>query len=247
LFFLGIISLNIFTMTKTLLSLVVLAVMHQFVTAQCNPTIPNSSYVINSTQAIGFGGSNLWVCSGDTLTTNGGSNTVFLEVGAFLYANGGSNYVYVPKGAKIDLSSGANTIYYVDTTDIISAGGAPIINKCSSIAYDYTNAPAGGCTYTTGINQVSVENNISVYPNPSKGVFTIQWSVVSGQWSVEVYTMLGEKVYASLLPQTSRSQFGTGSKGALTDINLTGQPNGVYLLKIISSKEVITQKVILEK
>ncbi len=232
-------------MKKIILSLFVLALAHQFTVAQCNPAIPNSAYVISSTQAIGFGGSNLWVCSGDTLTTNGGSNTVFLEIGAFLYANGGSNYVYVPIGAKIDLSSGSNTIYYVDTTDIISAGGAPIINKCASIAYDYTNAPAGGCTFTTGMAHVNVENTVSVYPNPGKGIFTITLrhpelvsSAVAEQTTIiEIYNVLGEKVTFGMLKPVQHDY----------EVDLSNQPNGVYIIKISSAKEVITQKIILEK
>ena len=68
---------------------------------------------------------------------------------------------------------------------------------------------------------------ISVYPNPGNGVFTASISGSNTQeeiTNVEVYNILGEKVYAN---QTviHTSQF---------LINLSSQPGGVYLYRIIA-------------
>ena len=117
--------------------------------SQCNPAIPSNAIVISSTQTIGFGGAQLWICSGDSLTTNGGSQTVFLETAAYVAGGGGSNTIYCPAGAKVNMSSGSNIIYYVNPGDILSAGGGPTLNLCTGISYDYTNAPAVGCPKTT--------------------------------------------------------------------------------------------------
>jgi uncharacterized repeat protein (TIGR03803 family) len=63
-----------------------------------------------------------------------------------------------------------------------------------------------------------------VYPNPNNGVFTIQSSAVSGQSSVEVYNMLGEKVYSNYqITKLSNYQ-----------INLSNQSNGVYLYRVLN-------------
>jgi len=64
----------------------------------------------------------------------------------------------------------------------------------------------------------------TVYPNPSKGVFTIQSAVVSGQSLVELYNVLGEKVGFNTFT-IRNSQF---------TIDLSSNPNGVYLYRVIS-------------
>jgi uncharacterized repeat protein (TIGR03803 family) len=121
---------------------------------------------------------------------------------------------------------------------------------CECSGPDTTICVTVGNVITTGIKQVSVVScQLSVYPNPNKGVFTIQSSLVSpnrslwdGQWSVEVYNVLGENVLSETLsPQTP--------KGALSSIDLTGQPNGVYFYRVINENGSLVGdgKVVLEK
>ncbi len=59
------------------------------------------------------------------------------------------------------------------------------------------------------------------YPNPSSGIFTFQSSVVRGKCSVEIYNVLGEKVY---------SQF-TIHNSPFT-INLSDKANGIYFYRV---------------
>ncbi len=60
-----------------------------------------------------------------------------------------------------------------------------------------------------------------VYPNPSSGQFIFQSSVAIGQSLVEIYNLLGEKVY---------SQF-TLHNSPFT-INLSDKPSGIYLYRV---------------
>ncbi len=78
---------------------------------------------------------------------------------------------------------------------------------------------------TTSGNSITAKNGVSLFPNPNNGKFTIQSSVISGQSSVEIYNVFGEKVFTSTLPQTP--------KGALNEINLASQPSGIYLYIVI--------------
>ena len=79
---------------------------------------------------------------------------------------------------------------------------------------------------TTGMPQLYIKPSVEVYPNPNNGKFTVESSMEGNQLSVEIYNLLGEKVYSSLLPQTL--------KGALNNINLSNQPKGVYLYRVTS-------------
>jgi hypothetical protein len=74
---------------------------------------------------------------------------------------------------------------------------------------------------------------VSVYPNPSNGIFTIQSSEENA--TVEVYTMLGEKI--------SSCQMVSGK----TDIDLSSRQAGIYLLKIKTNKGIVMKKIAILK
>jgi hypothetical protein len=76
---------------------------------------------------------------------------------------------------------------------------------------------------TVGIAPVPVAlASVDVFPNPSNGIFTIAKQNIAGKVNMFVYNMLGEKVFEDKLVQLN------------TQLNLTGQPSGVYLYRIIS-------------
>ena len=81
------------------------------------------------------------------------------------------------------------------------------------------------CEDVTGINEVKGGNgNVKVYPNPSNGLFTLVIASEAKQSpnTIEVYNVLGENIYKAKINSDN------------TEINLSGQPNGVYLYRVIS-------------
>ncbi len=91
----------------------------------------------------------------------------------------------------------------------------------------------------TSINPISNENSTSVYPNPSKGSFTLELTNVEGKCEVEVYNLLGEKVLKQILRPAQDDKV----------INLMGQPNGIYFYRVLreSGGLVGEGKVVIEK
>jgi len=80
-----------------------------------------------------------------------------------------------------------------------------------------------------GTPKIRAQNgSVLLYPNPSNGVFQLEIKNYELRINntLEVYNMLGEKVFTSALPPTT--------KGALRQINLTNQPNGIYLYRVIT-------------
>ena len=81
----------------------------------------------------------------------------------------------------------------------------------------------------TSINELKVENGeLKVYPNPSNGIFNIQmdnaqWAMDNEKVQVEVYNVLGEKVYSSVLSIVNSP----------LSIDLSKQVTGIYLYRVI--------------
>jgi plastocyanin len=87
---------------------------------------------------------------------------------------------------------------------------------------------------TTGNKEINQMSNISVYPNPSSGLFHV---AISGLKSVrngnaQIYNVLGESVYQ------------TGFSNSIFDVNLSNLSSGVYLMKIFDGQNVIAKRVI---
>ncbi len=100
-------------------------------------------------------------------------------------------------------------------------------------------------TTDEGINElITNSEELRVYPNPSHGVFAFEVKSVPSTRErtksvVEVYNMLGEKVYSGYQI----------SKSSNYQIDLSAQPNGVYLYRVISEKGVLVGmgKLVIEK
>ena len=80
-----------------------------------------------------------------------------------------------------------------------------------------------------GISKVE-HHNVSVYPNPTTG--TVHISGIQGNYVVEVYNAVREKIQQAKL---------TGE----SDLNLSPYPKGIYMLKITTSDYSFTEKVVL--
>jgi hypothetical protein len=92
-------------------------------------------------------------------------------------------------------------------------------NCADSVTKDSITVTVNTCA---GISELRNKNNgISIYPNPSGGNFTLSISNISGKPEIEVYNVLGEKIYQSKLNFNN------------TQINLGRQSGGVYLYRVL--------------
>jgi len=177
--------------------------------------LSGGTYTITVTDANGC------ISSASTTITQPSPITIVKDSTADLKACTGSAWVVVNGGIPPYTylwSPGGNTSYY-------------LYDQCGG-TYCCTVTDGQGCTKSvcirvtspTGIDNVADNSgSVTVYPNPNNGEFTIESTVVSSQWSVEVYNILGEKVYSQLSTQNSQ----------LT-INISNQPNGVYLYRVLT-------------
>ncbi|MBI4932218.1 MAG: T9SS type A sorting domain-containing protein [Bacteroidetes bacterium] len=144
-------------------------------------------------------------------------------------------------GATIGTNSvpsiGVNNAPFVTSTGGILKNVSPII-VVSGINY------GDGCvSIIGGVPENNLEDNTSISPNPTSGIFSIQSSEKIS--AVEIMNVLGAKVY-SLNPVGNNSN---GVNHLLTHslIDLSSQPSGIYFLQIKTDEGSATKKLIIQK
>lgn len=85
----------------------------------------------------------------------------------------------------------------------------------------------------TGIQTSVLNESVTFFPNPSTGKFTIDSQITNGE--ITIYNMQGEKIYQSEI------------KNEKPEIDLSNQPNGIYLCRISVKNQTILKKIIIDK
>ena len=89
----------------------------------------------------------------------------------------------------------------------------------------------------TGIGDITEEHGISVYPNPSHGVFTV--AVTAGYISpieVNIKNELGQQV----------RRYALNTAPFKEEINLSAQPSGIYFVEVKSAAGTFIKKIRIE-
>jgi ankyrin repeat protein len=83
-----------------------------------------------------------------------------------------------------------------------------------------------------GIGEYLLGQSISIYPNPSAGIFFVKSEIgISG---IEIENIIGEKIYSASV------------KTKNTTINLSQKPKGIYFIRVNTDKGIATKKLIIQ-
>jgi hypothetical protein len=86
-------------------------------------------------------------------------------------------------------------------------------------------------------NETFLENQFSIYPNPNKGSFTIEFKELANSFSVEGYDVTGKTIYENNYDQSANpSQM----------INLDNVNRGIYFINVKSDKGLVTKKLVIQ-
>ncbi len=113
------------------------------------------------------------------------------------------------------------------------------IKNNASIYFDYNTAIVTNTTineFVSGasISEIKTDASLNVYPNPSNGKFLVKLSdgIDFSKINIEVYNLLGELVLQSKM------------QNYLTQIDLSHQKNGIYVVRLKGINQSINQRVI---
>ena len=147
--------------------------------------------------------------------------------GNFNWAKSVTNFVY---GKSICLDINNNIIISGDFYDSAYFGSFALdTNKCYSAIFV---AKLDG---TVGIETLSTNNKLNIFPNPTNDKFTIQFDTPI----IEEYLLLVKNAIGQTVETIS-------IKDPSTTIHLA-QPNGMYFLTLVTSNKIYSGKVILQR
>lgn len=91
----------------------------------------------------------------------------------------------------------------------------------------------------TGVDDVEPFEGIKIYPNPSSGLFTLEMdNNIKGKLSLEIISPDGKKI--------RNSEMGKTGEHLLYQMDLTGRPEGMYIINMILNKYRTTRKILIE-
>lgn len=99
------------------------------------------------------------------------------------------------------------------------------------------NAISSQLTTTALATEEFLQTQFSLYPNPTKGSFTIEFKDLANSFSVEVYDVTGKTIYENNYDQAAN---------LVQVINLDNPSNGVYFVNIKSDNGIVTKKLIIQ-
>jgi trimeric autotransporter adhesin len=160
----------------------------------------------------------------------------------YTYATSTDNSFYAWGGNLEGIIGNGNTKNLLHPTPILCPTTTPS-NPISASIQQAPNQPASSTSRPTTTADIS-NNQISIYPNPTNGIFTIQYedispdlqsNPISESTSLNIYNLVGELLFTQKITQIQ------------TPINLINQPSGTYLLVIDNGKTRTTRKLIIER
>ncbi|MFL5764702.1 MAG: T9SS type A sorting domain-containing protein [Bacteroidia bacterium] len=91
----------------------------------------------------------------------------------------------------------------------------------------------GSSTLATGVSEKNPVS-LSVYPNPSNGIFTADLGNTNGKSEIQVYNILGKVIYSKEV-----------SANGKMSIDLSGEANGSYFMNVKNAAGTTTRKIII--
>ena len=194
-----------------------------------SPTVP-TTYSVIATSPEG--------CVG----TNQISVGIFPSVAVSASSSRSSDNMCVGETALLTaVGSGISFLWYSNTSPFIMTGNPVTVSPNATTIFSVVATDANGCQKVatvaqtvgdcTGIAVQTIANGLSVYPNPTSGIFSVQTNNTLAK-NIEVVDLTGKVVFKST------------SDLEMVKINIQDLSNGVYYVKVLSNNSVNVLKIV---
>jgi len=205
--------------------------------SQCTVAIPFDAHVFDTSKTVSANGADIigsnWICAGDTLviTSGFGSQTFFLEEGAVLFGGGGgSRTVYLKPGAQFDGGGGGSQMITYDDNSAYFNCGSVYPTYCHPLIYDYTNAPANGCSFGTAVKEISSQHELKISPDPAADFIRIDFSGNENHKQyLKIFSSTGEKIFEQKIKQFP------------LELNTDAMAEGIYFVILLDENASVTE------
>jgi hypothetical protein len=141
-------------------------------------------------------------------------------------------------GAMIGL--GDINLFYDGDEPFWNNGTTPINMNVIDFLFPNTQSQCNlfpsGCSLT-GVSELnSINNQIDIFPNPNKGIFTLELNKFYSYGEVQIINIIGENIYSKNFQQASKLQF-----------NLANISSGIYIIKVFDGVDYFCKKLIIEQ
>jgi hypothetical protein len=189
-------------------------------------------------------GTHLYVVT-DSVGCSYTDSVVILEPSAIVLSASTTSASGGLSNGEIDLTVSGGSPGYVFDWDNDGTGDNDDSEDLTALTigtYHVTVTDTAGCTDTLsvfvdgsfGIQETNEVLEFKIYPNPSRGIFTVENKNTKIS-SIEVLNLIGDRIVSVRNPR------------AKIEIDLTNESAGVYLMKIIANNNLLTKKIIVSK
>jgi hypothetical protein len=102
----------------------------------------------------------------------------------------------------------------------------------------YTKVPVGECDFITGLVEPKMDIGVSIFPNPCSGSMSLRYLIRdSGYLISDLYSIDGRKICELVHQEVGPGEYET-------EIDVSGLPAGVYVLKVMAGNEIAVRKLV---
>lgn len=206
---------------------------------EVHPTKPNTAWVTIS----GYSPNNrvFKTVDGGATWTNISSNLPAVPINCIVYEKNSPDGLYIGTDIGVFYKDSLSPNWSPYMTGLPNVGIQELeihygTNKLRAATFGRGLWESSLFNVPTGINNAKATEGISIYPNPGKGIFTLELRDTGEKNKIEIYNEIGQKIFTEQL------------KAGENKIDLTQLSKGIYFSKVFSEKgEVIyAQKLIIE-
>lgn len=180
--------------------------------------------------------------TGDLFICDQGNNVVRKVTAASVTLTGsatvckGNTSTLIPASSGGVWSSSNTAVATVSSSGVVTGigTGTAIISYAMGLGYGSTVVTVNSCP--TEVGQAVIENqHLSVFPNPSKGSFTLTLPSINGEAIITLSNMLGEVVQTVKADASQRL------------VSVSGIAAGNYVVKVVAGDKIYRTKVVVNR